>query len=57
MCQETIRYKNATIRIHFPERTKEEQTEAIKTATERFLKKAMKKKGEKSNGNKTDLRQ
>ena len=32
-------YKNATVRIHFPDRTKEEQTERIKTATERFLKK------------------
>ena len=32
-------YKNATIRIHFPDRTKEEQTETIKTATEKFLKK------------------
>ena len=40
-------YKNATIRIHFPERTKEEQTEKIKSATEKFLKKAemSKKKG------------
>ena len=46
-------YKNATIRIHFPDRTKEEQTETIKTATEKFLKKAemSKKKGEKENGN------
>lgn len=41
-------YKNATIRIHFPDRTKEEQTEKIKAATEKFLKKAeiSKKKGE-----------
>ena len=32
-------YKNATVRIHFPDRTKEEQTEIIKRATEKFLKK------------------
>ena len=46
-------YKNATIRIHFPDRTKEEQTEIIKAATEKFLKKAemSKKKGELKDGN------
>ena len=45
-------YKNATIRIHFPDRTKEEQTEKIKAATEKFLKKVeiSSKKGEKKNG-------
>ena len=46
-------YKNATVRIHFPDRTKEEQTEIIKAATERFLKKveAAKKEGRKKDGN------
>lgn len=46
-------YKNATIRIHFPDRTKEEQTEKIKAATEKFLKKAEMRRteGEKKDGN------
>ena len=39
-------YKNATVRIHFPDRTKEEQTEVIKNATEKFLKKAEMSKAE-----------
>ena len=46
-------YKNATIRIHFPDRTKEEQTETIKTATEKFLKKVemSRKEGRAKDGN------
>lgn len=45
-------YKNATVRIHFPDRTKEEQTEKFKTATEKFLKKAEmgNKEGRKKDG-------
>ena len=46
-------YKNATVRIHFPDRTKEEQTETIKTATEKFLKKVemSRKEGRTKDGN------
>lgn len=46
--QETIaecKYKNATVRIHFPDRSKEEQTEKIKAATEDFFKKVMQREG------------
>lgn len=38
------KYNNARIRIHFPERTKEEQEEMVKKATETFLKKAIQRK-------------
>ena len=49
--QETVSeciYKNAIIRVHFPDRTKEEQTEKVKIATEKFLKKVERiRKGDK----------
>ena len=47
-----IRYNNARIRVHFPDRTKEEQTAIVKAATEVFLKKAVmnQAKGDRNNG-------
>lgn len=40
-CQE-IKYNNAKVRVHFPDnRTKEEQTEIVKKATEKFVKKVL----------------